>query len=159
MSSARVYLDALCNEVAYDGVSPVSWRVSAYVLAVRGGRVLMVEPEWARRWELPGGEVYPAETLLEGAVRECFEETGYRFEPTEPSPYYTGEEYFYLPSPSAYHHSVLFVFRGRADGSADPDWRSDPAEVRRVGWIDPASLTPENTHPVQWPALRRAGLV
>ena len=78
---ARLYSDTLGNRVAHDGVSPVSWRLSSYVVAVRDGAILLVEPVWAERWELPGGEVELDESLLDGAIRECREETGHRFVP------------------------------------------------------------------------------
>ena len=70
---ARLYSHALGNRVPHDGVTPVSWRLSSYVVAVRDGAVLLVEPVWAQRWELPGGAVEIEETLLDGAMRECQE--------------------------------------------------------------------------------------
>ncbi|WP_291418201.1 NUDIX hydrolase [Actinophytocola sp.] len=40
------------------------------------GRVLVVEPTYKPRWEIPGGMVEPGETPHEGCVREVAEELG-----------------------------------------------------------------------------------
>src|SRR5206468_1369152 len=84
----RVYafIDLHGNPVPYDGVSPLQWRLGAYVLVVRDDQVLMVEPMHTARWELPGGGVEVHELLVEGAARECLEETGYRFVAASVSP-------------------------------------------------------------------------
>jgi 8-oxo-dGTP pyrophosphatase MutT (NUDIX family) len=143
----------------------VTWRVGAYALATRAGRVLLIDPAYSRRAELPGGGVAVHETLLEGAARECLEETGYRFVAAGPAPLYVGEQFFCWrqtdpPDPGLrYWHTVAVVFAGTVEGDADPAWTPDPREVRRVRWADPAGLTPDTTRPDHWAALRRAGLV
>ncbi len=154
------YRDPRGNPVPYDGATPVTWRVGAYVLAERGGRVLMIESLQSGRWELPGGGVEVEETLLQGAARECFEETGYRPTGIGPDPLYVGEQFFFWRGDGPhYWHAVSVVFRGTVEGEADSAWTPDPLEVRAVRWMAPAALSPENTQPHQWPALRRAGLV
>jgi len=85
------YVDLHGRPIPYDGVSPVRWRQAAYVQVVRDGKVLMVEPLHTKRWELPGGGVEVQELLVEGATRECLEETGYRFVARSVSPFYVGE--------------------------------------------------------------------
>lgn len=151
--------------VPHDGTTPVTWRIGAYALAQRDGRVLMIETAFSGRWELPGGGVEVYETLLEGATRECREETGHRFVATDSAPVYVGELFFFWrqtdpadPGPR-YWHSVMAVFLGVAEGDADPAWRPDPREVLRARWVDLAGLTPEMTQPHHWAALRRVGLV
>jgi 8-oxo-dGTP pyrophosphatase MutT (NUDIX family) len=151
--------------VPHDGTTPVTWRVGAYALARRDGRVLMVEPVHSDRWELPGGGVEIDETVVEAATRECLEETGYRFVITDPVPVYVGELFFFwrqhaAPSPGPrYWHALMLVFHGVTEGDALPDGPPDPSEIRRVRWIDPVTLTPEMTQSHHWAALQRAGLV
>jgi len=148
----------------YDGVSGVVWRVSAYAIARRDGRVLVMEPVYPPgRWDLPGGGVDPGETLAEGVTRECWEETGHRFV-AAPGPvvHFLGEARFYLepalePAPSPYRHSLLFAVEGTAN--PDPAWQGAPGETRRVAWIDPGELSERNVHPKHWLALALAGLV
>jgi len=54
----------------------------ATALCVREGRVLLVASHYANHpqplWNLPGGRQQEGELLGETAIRECFEETGYR---------------------------------------------------------------------------------
>ena len=163
----RVYafIDLHGNPVPYDGVSPVKWRQAAYVLVVRDGRdgdgkVLMVEPLHTARWELPGGGVEVHELLVEGAARECYEETGYRFVPKSAAPFYVGEGFIcWNPERGDYYHMIAAIFEGSVADEPGPSWTPDPAEIRRVAWLDPTELTTENTHPNFWTVLKRAGLV
>jgi NUDIX domain len=62
------YRDPRGRPVPYDGSSPVTWRLGAYVVAERDGRVLMIESLPSGRWELPGGGVELEETLPEKAA-------------------------------------------------------------------------------------------
>ena len=52
-------------------------RVAAGVLIFdETGRVLLVNPTYKPRWEIPGGYVHPGETPSDGATRELKEELG-----------------------------------------------------------------------------------
>lgn len=57
----------------------------AVALIVRESRVLVqLRPEGAHlagHWEFPGGKIRPAETALEAAERECYEELACRVRP------------------------------------------------------------------------------
>jgi 8-oxo-dGTP pyrophosphatase MutT (NUDIX family) len=146
-------------EVPFDGTSPVGWYLAANVLVVQGGKVLMVRqpPEWGGRWELPGGGLEADEALLEGAARECHEETGYRFVASSPMPMHVEEAWF--GGTWGYAHAVVFVFRGEVVGDPDPEWRQDHGEIVQVAWIDPQELSATTTRSIHWPALQKAGLV
>jgi 8-oxo-dGTP pyrophosphatase MutT (NUDIX family) len=157
--SRTVHVDALGNLVPHDGSSPVTWRVSAYVLAIRDMKILLVDHPWANRWELPGGEVKVTETLVEGAVRECWEETGYWFRPMRSRPSYVDEQFFYRRGKRTYHHSLVLVFEGAIDGGPDPTWQPQAGEISRVEWINPGALTLDNTFAFHWPALQQLGVV
>jgi len=154
-----MFSDAQRNEVLYDGVSPITWRMTVYVLAQRDGKILMTEPTFACRQELPGGEVDAHEPLLEGARREFWEETGYRLAALSKAPIHFEEAFFYEAHTRHYRHAIVAIFAGQVEGQADPAWRPLPDEVRQVAWIDPAGLTSHNTASHQWPALVKAGLV
>ena len=162
---AVTFRDPEGRPVSHDGTTPVTWRVGAFAVAVRDGRVLLIAPPFSDRWVLPGGGVEVHETLLEGAVRECREETGYPFVAAGPEPVDLGERFFRwhqtappTPGPRSWHALMAF-FVGTVAGDADPAWAPDPHEVRRVLWATPGELTRERLQPQHWAARRRAGLV
>jgi 8-oxo-dGTP pyrophosphatase MutT (NUDIX family) len=69
-----IFSNQLGEQMPYDGVSPVAWRIASYVLATReDGTVLAIEPPWRVRWEPPGGAVELDESVLDAAIRECWE--------------------------------------------------------------------------------------
>ncbi len=143
----------------FDGASPIGWYLAANVLVVRDGKVLMVRqpPQWGGRWELPGGAVEAGEALLEGAARECHEETGYRFVGSSPLPVHVQEAWF--GTRGRYSHAVIFVFQGDVADDADPEWTQDLGEIVQIAWIDPKDLSAATTRTIHWPALQKAGLI
>lgn len=157
---AKLYVDHVGNTVAYDGQQPLIWRVSAYAMAIRDDAILMVEPVWAARWDLPGGgvELDTQETLVDGAIRECWEETGYRFTPTA-APQFVAELFFLLRQPDQFCHSLLFAVRGTVADQPDPTWSPDSDEIRSVRWLPLASLSKASVHKPHWDALRLLQLV
>lgn len=125
---------------------------------VRDGTILLVEPAWASRWELPGGGV-GLEIQADGATRECWEETGYRFTPSAEGPQFVAKSLFLLRSPIRSCHLPMFTVRGIITSHPDPTWRRDPAEINAVRWGSLESLTPDNVHQPHWIALRNLQLV
>jgi 8-oxo-dGTP pyrophosphatase MutT (NUDIX family) len=98
--------------------------------------------------------------MVDGAARECLEETGYGFVSASAEPFYVGEGFVcWNPERGVYYHMIGAVFRGAVDDEPDPTRPPDPAEIRRVAWLDPADLTIQNTHPNFWTVLQRAGLI
>jgi hypothetical protein len=68
-SKVTLYSNQLGEQIPYDGVSPVTWRIASYVLVTRDdGMVLVIEPPWRRHWEIPGGVVELQESVLEAGV-------------------------------------------------------------------------------------------
>lgn len=155
----RRYDDLSGSLVERPSAHPPGWRVACYPIVMREGRVLMVEPVWAARWELPGGgvEVEDEETLAEAAARECFEETGYRVTVEPASLRFVQEAFFSIAATDAYFHSLIFTVLGTVSEEPDPQWEPIPEEIRRVAWID-LSTTPDAIHPIHRKALADRGL-
>ena len=52
-------------------------RLGAHAIALSpGGKVILVKLRYARGWRLPGGGRSPAESVIDGALREAREEIG-----------------------------------------------------------------------------------
>lgn len=155
------YLDVLGNPAKRPEGVPVQWRASCYPIAVREDKVLLVEPAWAQRWELPGGgvELEREETLIEAAIRECREETGYLFVPDPASLRFAGEYFFCVPWSGNYYHSLTFMVQGTVEGDQEPGWIADPEEIVDIQWLDPSTLSEERVQSFHWSALRELGLV
>jgi 8-oxo-dGTP pyrophosphatase MutT (NUDIX family) len=155
----RVYYDARSRPVLYDG-SAVTWRVGAYALALRAGRILMVRQGSGVHWELPGGAVEPTEPIAAAAAREVLEETGYSFVPDRGGPVHVDEMWFWKRGSASFHHSLLCVVRGCVEGEPEAGWRPYRRdEIGAVAWLDPRALREEETHPRHWAALRAVGVV
>lgn len=155
------YVDVHGDPVERPGETPVRWRASCYPIATRGGKILLVQPAWAERWELPGGgvELEREETLIEAAVRECREETGYRLVPEPASLRFTGEHFFCVPWSGNFYHSLTFMVRGTVEGGQDPGWIANPEEIVDIRWLDPSTLAEDRVQWFHWSALRSLGLV
>ena len=154
-----VFSNHLGERRLYDGVSPVPWRVGSYVLATRDdGKVLVVETPGVGRCDPPGGGVEPGESVLDAAVRECWEETGYRFLPAKDDPICILEWNFLMPGDHTFVRSLQLMFQGTVDGEQDPAWQHDPGEISVIEWIDPSAMMQERTHRLLWRALQTASL-
>lgn len=53
---------------------------TAYCVALKDGKFLMVRNPKRNGWEMPGGKIEQGETVEEAAKRECLEESGYEVE-------------------------------------------------------------------------------
>lgn len=159
-AESMLYSNSFGEQAPYDGVSPITWRIASYVLATRDdGKILTIEPPWISRLEPPGGVVEIGERVLDAAIRECWEETGYRFVPASDNPICIMEWNYLSPGDKRFRHSLMLIFKGTVDGEQDPACQIDPSEVRTIAWVDPATLTREKTHGLLWKALQVAGLV
>jgi 8-oxo-dGTP pyrophosphatase MutT (NUDIX family) len=154
-----IFQDYLGQAVEYDGISPIHWRVTVYALVRRDNQILMAQPVFAPRWELPGGAVEPGETLLEGVARECWEETGYHFTTSSFQPLSLTEAFYFERSTATYYHALITVLEGTVEPEVDPDWNRPAEEIAQVAWIEPATLHLDNTYQHQREALRRIGVI
>ena len=156
-----VYTDVFGTPAKRPEGTPVRWRASCYPIAIRDDQILLVQPSWAKRWELPGGgvELEREETLIEAAIRECREETGYRFMPDPASLRFSGEHFFSVPWSGNFYHSLTFVVRGTVEEELEPGWTANPEEIVDIRWFDPATLKEDCVQWFHWSALASLGLV
>ena len=94
-------------------------RTSARVLLLDGlGRLLLFRggdpaaPEGGTWWFTPGGGLDPDESLVDGAARELFEETGLRCDPAAlGEPVHAEQTLFEFAGMKLLQHSTFFVLR------------------------------------------------
>ena len=159
VSAGTIFSNHLGEQRPYDGVSPIYWRVGSYVLATRAdGKVLVVETPGVGRWDPPGGGVEPGESVLDAAIRECWEETGYRFVAATDGPLCILEWNFLMPKDQTFVRSLQLLFHGYVDGEQDPGWHQDQEEISAIAWIPPSMMEQARTHRLLWKGLQVRGL-
>lgn len=135
----------------------VFWRISAYgVVLSSDQKVLLVLPCcYKDKWILPGGEIELDESIQEGIIRECYEETGYRIRVISDKPIYIGESNFYAEK--KFCHSINLIYQG-ALLSDRPNKevinKVCPNEVEKVEWIPLLEINEKNCHHIMYPAVK-----
>ena len=119
----------------------------ATALAIRDGRVLLVASHYPNHpqplWNLPGGRQQEGELLAEAAVRECFEETGYRARVRELA--YVSESYD--RSDGVHFVNAAFVVHLLDEATAQRAMTSDD-HVVEVAWVPIDSVASRVVVPV-----------
>lgn len=90
-------------------------------------QILMVDNHEGH-WSLLGGRVEPDETLIEAAIREVHEETGFE---VEIGNLIAVNEAKYV---KRNHHTILFTFEARIVGGTEAIKK--PNEILQIEWVD-----------------------
>jgi 8-oxo-dGTP pyrophosphatase MutT (NUDIX family) len=150
------FRDARGRKIHKPADAPIKWRISTYVLVYSGGKVLTVIPTWNTLHELPGGEVHVRESLTDAAIRECYEETGYRVRITETRPIHLGEEWFYSWPKKTFYHSTFCIFLAQLKSKRQNKAvinSFDGNEITSVQWAPVTACSKKNTHRIVYPAI------
>ncbi len=155
----KIFRDANLNEYVLPEGEQIHWRISAYSLVLSDEDKLLVNvPTWNTLYELPGGGVEPHETTIEGMIRECYEETGYRIEPLQTTPFYVAENNFYHRTKKMFCRGVLLFYPAKLISTIQDTYAinssENPNEIARVEWVPLAGLDEKNCHPVEFPAIK-----
>lgn len=100
--------------------------------------VLMIQRSDNGFWALPGGCHDLNETPKECAVRECFEESGYRVEVTDLLGVYSSNRYPYINYPWKENQFCHLLFRAHVVGGA----AQTSNETLQVAWFSEKDLPP-----------------
>jgi 8-oxo-dGTP pyrophosphatase MutT (NUDIX family) len=132
------YFDANGNAFRLGKTTDLQWRISVYGLIRKGSSILLVRPAWATGFELPGGGLWKSETIEQGLIRECLEETGYSVRALNSKPFYVKSSRFYQAEGKFFNSICLFyearLARRRRTAIANTD------EIAELRWIDLASI-------------------
>jgi 8-oxo-dGTP diphosphatase len=119
-------------------------RIIVGAAIVRNGRVLACArsepPEFAGRWEFPGGKVESGETEIEALIRECVEELGVKIEVGTR----VGEDVSL-----ARGWAVLRVYAATIPDEAEPQ----PLEHADMRWLTAADLSTVDWLPADAPIV------
>jgi len=129
--------------------------VTVATVVVRDGRVLCVEERVDGRLVLnqPAGHLEPDESLVEAAMRETREETGWDVRPTAFIGAYQWKAPL-RPDGSGGRHYLRFAFAAEPERH-DPERRLDEGIVRAV-WMTPEELSDareRHRSPLVWQAV------
>lgn len=116
---------------------------------IHEGRILMVQegkPASRGQWGLPGGRVEPGEPLVDAAVREVLEETGYDVR-------VTGMTRVLRYISQHGYHCVRFNFVAELLGGAE---RFDGREILDVRWRTPEDVAAIPDEDLRTSAIARA---
>ena len=155
------YLDVDGNTYKRPAHNAPIWRTSCYAVVRRGSCVLMTKPLDGSRWELPGGgvELGVDGSLVDAAVRECYEETGHTLVPAPGTLRFGGEILVRLRRAETYLNVLTFYVEGSVSGVQEPLWIANPTEAVSIAWIDPATLTIQDAIWYHLDALREMGVI
>jgi 8-oxo-dGTP pyrophosphatase MutT (NUDIX family) len=117
-------------------------RISAYGIAIKDGKILLVRPSWKKELDLPGGGIEHGETLTRGLIREFHEETGFLVTPAK-KPFAVKTQAFYAEDLDKYFDSKQYFFRVTII-EHDNSWKMDKKEIRKVIWVDIKKLNDIN---------------
>lgn len=115
------FVNANLEEVPYDG-SEITWRVSAYVLVIKNGEVLLAKNRLEKFYDVLGGGVDIGETIEETLHREALEEGGVQIKVGKLL--FTALDWFYHRKGKFYQTLQLFYeaeLVGEASSPTDPN--------------------------------------
>lgn len=124
--SNRTFVDANHQVIPYDG-SPVKWRVSAYAIVIRDGKLLVVKHNWQTFYDVPGGGVELGETLTETVQREGLEEAGAKFRLGDI--FGIKQDWFFHQAEQQFYQAMQVFYQAELQGELQQPMQKDVVEV------------------------------
>ena len=142
------FIDSRGNSIPLPVDAHIAWRVSGYALVQDANdRYLMVQAGDGR-WQFPGGGIEQHESISDGIIRECQEETGYTVTLASPTPVHIREQHFYHTREQAFYRSLQLFYRATL-ASSEPNeaYMTERDKARERRWIALADVAIASVHP------------
>lgn len=135
------------EEVKYKEGYKVEFRPGVYVLVQNSkGEILFIFDNKSKGWELPGGGVELNEFLVDAAVREVKEESGYDVE-VEEQPFYIHENFGYYHITDRFVHGLYYFYVGKLISDVQGEQNFDDGElILDVKWFKIEDIDFEFVH-------------
>ena len=125
---------------------PATPKVDVRAAVFRGGRILLVKEPDDGGWSVPGGWADVGETAAEGAVREVYEESGYRVRAVRLISAYDRDRHGHPPIP---YHVYKLVFLREILGEP-----VSPHVARLTAWVSSISTSCQGSRSPALPPSR-----
>lgn len=154
----NIFMDADGNAHELPPGGKVEWRVSGYACVLDRGFLLTVIPQWVKNeiFDLPGGGISPRESLEDGILRECKEESGHTVRLESQIPIIC-ERNFYLHNPdqeyeSHFRRALIIVYRGSLVSKIGEGYVGH--EIRSLHWRYLNDIRENMCRSLFWPYIR-----
>jgi len=125
------------------------FRVSAYGIFIKNGKILLQKNPVFDQYCLPGGGVELGETITEGLVREFEEETGIKVKPKR---LISVEENLFTYENEDFHNILIFFKVERIGGKLSPLNKEDSIEAK---FVRLSKLTLRDIRRVFWNTIKK----
>lgn len=151
----NTFLDIHGKQILRPEGESIHWRIAAYAVVLSEDKTILTvtEKKDPDHYMLPGGGIEAVESIPEGVMRECYEETGYRVKLSDTVPFFVGETYFF---DAKYYHCVnLFYHATLVDGMQNAEAiNQSEDEIASVDWVPVKDINNENCKYVVYPAIQ-----
>lgn len=107
----------------------------------KDGEILMIVDGESNQWELPGGGLHIGEDLVDGALREVKEETGYEAKINESDPFYIDKFMSYYSQIDKYSHQLNFYFLAKLKSEEQREQNfAEDENILEVEFFQPEKL-------------------
>lgn len=133
----------------------VTWRPSAYALVKNDqDEFLVMRLGITGEYCFPGGGTEIQENIQESAVREVWEETGYKVE-VDGEPLHVLESWFYNERFETHHHTLGFFFKGCVIDDSMGGVITDKEDSIGVEWVKLEDTKEDDWNRWYWPVVKK----
>lgn len=129
MNKNLVFYDLDLTEHTPNENDEVTFRPGVYPIVINDkNQILMILDEKSNQWEIPGGGINIGEDLVQAAIREAKEETGYDIDIKDEMPLYIENDLAYYRRTHRFVHAINFYMMGSLKSAVRGNQNFDEGE-------------------------------